>query len=167
MSSLIVALFTSVVRAIERESSRCIDAHRTQVLFVIGWFLKAHLLQQTKGTRREEQLDYGNVAAVFDPRCLVLVLRIMRDASDHKNWTELHAAMECFEELVWNHLIAANEKLRSVQVMSTSKSEDDNEIANNILLNLFHDENHLDLIISNVRNYKRQSFGHKSLLETD
>jgi len=40
------------------------------------------------------------VAAVFDPRCLVLVLRIMRDASDHKNWTELHAAMECLDELV-------------------------------------------------------------------
>jgi hypothetical protein len=24
----------------------------------------------------------------------------MREASDNKNWTELHAAMECFEELV-------------------------------------------------------------------
>jgi len=95
-----VALFTSVVRAIERESSRCCEGHRTQVLFVIGWFLKTHLLQHTKGPRRGEELDYGNVAAVFDPRCLVLVLRIMRDASDHKNWTELHAAMECFEELV-------------------------------------------------------------------
>jgi uncharacterized integral membrane protein len=23
-----------------------------------------------------------------------------KDAADHKNWTELHAAMECFEELV-------------------------------------------------------------------
>lgn len=44
--------------------------------------------------------------------------------------------------------------------MSTGKSEDDNEIANNILLNLFYDENHLDLIISNVRNYNRQSFGY-------
>jgi len=43
-----------------------------------------------------------------------------------------------------------------------SKSEDDNEIANNILLNLFYDENHLDLIISNVRNYNRQSFGYNS-----
>ena len=66
----------------------------------MGWFLKAHLLQQTKGAKEAEEVDYGNVAAVFDPRCLVLVLRIMRDASDHKNWTELHAAMECFEELV-------------------------------------------------------------------
>lgn len=84
----------------------------------------------------------------------------MRDASDHKNWTELHAAMECFEELVWRHTNLANEKLKAVQVMSTSKSEDDNEIANNILLNLFYDENHLDLIVSNVRNYKRQSFGY-------
>jgi hypothetical protein len=66
----------------------------------MGWFLKVHILQQTKGAKMAEQVDYGNVAAAFDPRCLILVLRIMRDASDHKNWTELHAAMECFEELV-------------------------------------------------------------------
>ena len=75
----------------------------------MGWFLKAHLLQQTKGAKKAEEVDYGNVAAVFDPRCLILVLRIMRDASEHKNWTELHAAMECFEELVCHHLYSANE----------------------------------------------------------
>jgi hypothetical protein len=66
----------------------------------MGWFLKAHTLQYTK-KHGVKEIDYGNVAAVFDPRCLVLVLRIMRDASDHKNWTELHAAMECFEEMVY------------------------------------------------------------------
>jgi replication fork protection complex subunit Tof1/Swi1 len=97
---LTIALFISVTRAIERESSRCCDAHRTQLLYVIGWFLKAHTLQYTKKDKGEREIDYGNVAAVFESRCLVLVLRIMRDASDHKNWTELHAAMECFEELV-------------------------------------------------------------------
>jgi hypothetical protein len=83
----------------------------------------------------------------------------MRDASDHKNWTELHAAMECFEELVKSHPAFAYKKLKVVQAMSTNKLEDDNEIANNIVLNLFYDENHLDLIISNVRNYKRQAVG--------
>ena len=107
MRSLMIALFTSITRAIERESARCCDAHRTQVLFVMGWFLQAHL-QQTKGAKTAEQVDYGNVAAVFDPRCLILALRIMRDASDHKNWTELHAAMECFEELVSYHLVFSN-----------------------------------------------------------
>lgn len=56
-------------------------------------------------------------------------------------------------------VICANFKLNAVQIMSTSKSEEDNEIANNILLNLFYDESNLDLIVSNVRNYKRQSFG--------
>jgi len=44
--------------------------------------------------------------------------------------------------------------------MSASSSEEYNEIANNILLNLFYEESHLDLIVSNVRNYKRQSFGY-------
>ena len=44
--------------------------------------------------------------------------------------------------------------------MSASTSEEYNEIANNILLNLFYEESHLDLIVSNVRNYKRQSFGY-------
>ena len=66
----------------------------------MAWFLKANLYHHTKGLNKTEDVDYGNVASVFDPRCLILVLRIMRDASDHKNWTELHAAMECFEELV-------------------------------------------------------------------
>jgi hypothetical protein len=50
-------------------------------------------------------------------------------------------------------------QLKAVQTMSTSTSEEDNDIANNILLNLFYDENNLDLIISNVKNYKSQSFG--------
>jgi hypothetical protein len=66
----------------------------------MAWFLKAHLYQHTKGLDKSNEIDYGNVASVFDPRCLILVLRVMRDAADHKNWTELHAAMECFEELV-------------------------------------------------------------------
>lgn len=97
---LTVALFLSVTRAIERESSRCCDAHRSQALYVMSWFLRAHLYQDTKGAKGSEDVDYGVIASVFDPRCLVLVLRIMRDAADHKNWTELHAAMTCFEELV-------------------------------------------------------------------
>ena len=50
--------------------------------------------------------------------------------------------------------------------MSFSKSEEDNEIAINILLNLFYDENHLELIVSNVRNYKRQSFGYTFYYES-
>jgi replication fork protection complex subunit Tof1/Swi1 len=103
-----VALFLSVTRAIERESSRCCDAHRSQVLYVMSWFLKAHLYLHTKGSKRSEEVDYGIVASVFDPRCLVLVLRIMRDAADHKNWTELHAAMGCFEELVSAEIILLN-----------------------------------------------------------
>ena len=48
--------------------------------------------------------------------------------------------------------------------MSTTKSEEYNEIASNILLNLFYDEQNLDMIITNVRNYKRQSFGYESLI---
>ena len=86
----------------------------------MGWFLKAHLLQQTKGAKKVEEADYGNVAAVFDPRCLVLVLRIMRDASDHKNWTELHAAMECLDQLVHNLL----EYTLLIKVESDSFNED-------------------------------------------
>ena len=62
--------------------------------------MRAHSVSHAKGPKVPDQIDYGNVASVFDRRCLVIVLRIMRDASDHKNWTELHAAMECFEELV-------------------------------------------------------------------
>jgi len=44
--------------------------------------------------------------------------------------------------------------------MTTTQSDEYNEIANNILLNLFYDEQNLDLIVSNVKNYKRQSFGY-------
>jgi replication fork protection complex subunit Tof1/Swi1 len=43
--------------------------------------------------------------------------------------------------------------------MCTGKSDEDSEIGNNILLNLFYDENNLDMIASIVRQYKRQSFG--------
>jgi len=43
--------------------------------------------------------------------------------------------------------------------MRLDTSREYNEIANNILLNLFYDENNLDLVAHTVRNYKRQSFG--------
>jgi len=49
--------------------------------------------------------------------------------------------------------------------MSTANSEEYNEIANNILLNLFYDEQNLDLIVSNVKNYNRQSFGYRPFLK--
>ena len=121
----------------------------------MGWFLKAHTIKQ-----KPKQLDCGDVATIFDPRCLVLVLRIMRDAYDHRNWTELHAALECFEEVVKAFIVLGNFKLKGVQLMLTSQSEEDNEIADNILLNLFYDENNLDLISAMVRQYQRQSFGY-------
>src|SRR5438477_12624479 len=71
--------------------------------------------------------------------------------------------------LQWNVLtnlyialkVSLIQKLKAVQVMFTTKLDEYNEIANNILLNLFYDEGNLDLIISNVRNYKRQSFGYE------
>jgi replication fork protection complex subunit Tof1/Swi1 len=43
--------------------------------------------------------------------------------------------------------------------MAQSESEEYIEIANNLLLNLFYDENNLELIVSNVRRFKNQSFG--------
>jgi hypothetical protein len=58
-------------------------------------------------------------------------------------------------------ILNISQKLKAVQLMSTSKSED-NEIANNILLNLFYDESNLDLIVASVKIYKRQSFGYLS-----
>ena len=63
----------------------------------MGWFLKAH---QVLHAKKHEAGDYGNIAAVFDPRCLVLVLRIMRGALADKNHNQSQAAMECFSELV-------------------------------------------------------------------
>jgi len=95
-----------VTRAIEREAQRCLDVHRTHLLYVIGWFLKAHQLLHSK---KHEAGDYGNIAAVFDPRCLVLVLRVMRSAMTDRNHTQLHAAMECFAELVSISDIPSNE----------------------------------------------------------
>jgi replication fork protection complex subunit Tof1/Swi1 len=88
------------MRGIERENPRCCQIHRRQVMYVIGWFLKANLAQHTSAEKKGD-VDYSSVGAVFDPRCLVLVVRIMREAQEYKEWTDLHASMECFDELVY------------------------------------------------------------------
>src|SRR5271156_1093294 len=44
--------------------------------------------------------------------------------------------------------------------MSQGNSEEYQEIANNILLNLFYDEANLDMIVLCVREYHKQSFGY-------
>src|SRR5882672_2887429 len=79
----------------------------------------------------------------------VLLNRFMQRSQDDKTWQDLNAGMKCFTQI-----------LLTVQEMSESALEDDQEIAENIQNRIFYEESTHDRIITILRSYKDQGFGY-------
>ncbi|EEA24575.1 Topoisomerase 1-associated factor 1 [Talaromyces marneffei ATCC 18224] len=152
-------LFTHVRKAIEREADRVTEINIRQFLYLIAWFLQAererrkyHKKQneRNKGTSKEIEPDnFSLVASVLNQETFVFLNRAMQYSFDHNDWQDLNANMRCFTQI-----------LLTVQEMSTSPFEEDQEIAENILNRIFYEETTHDRIISIVRGYKDQGFGY-------
>jgi replication fork protection complex subunit Tof1/Swi1 len=66
---------------------------------------------------------------------------------DLKQWTELQAGMRCFTQILY-----------TVQDMTLSPIEDDQEIAENIQNRLFYEETTMDLVHNICKSYTKQPF---------
>ena len=151
-------LFTAVRRAIEREADRVLDIHKRQYLYLISWFLRAESARRKKkalgnphrlGVPASDLEDYALVASVLDQETFVLLNRLMQSAQDEKRWQDLDAGMKCFTQI-----------LLTVQEMSESPLEEDQEIAENILSRIFYEETTHDRVAAIVRFYKDQGLGY-------
>ncbi|KAL9122842.1 MAG: hypothetical protein Q9187_000599 [Circinaria calcarea] len=152
-------LFSHLRRAIEREADRVLEVHAQQYFYLVSWFLetervrrkskKAH--QQGKQSMDEifEADSFGLVASVLNQETFIVLNRFMQDRLDMKSWKEVNAGMRCLTQI-----------LLTVQEMSESTLEEDQEIAENIQNRIFYEETTHDRIIAILRGYKDQGFGY-------
>ncbi|RDW67124.1 putative DNA repair protein (Tof1) [Aspergillus mulundensis] len=153
-------VFVHVRKAIERESVRVLDINKRHFLYTVSWFLAAErarrarqrekFAQNEKKPGKELEPDsFGLVAGVFNQETFVFLNRSMQNSLDNKEWEDLNAAMRCFTQI-----------LLTVQEMSQSPLEEDQEIAENIQNRIFYEETTHDRILTIIRGYTDQGFGY-------
>lgn len=152
-------LFSHLRRAIERTAERVLDSHQQQFLYLIGWFLQAERARKAAKKRQArvqlladpgiDMESYGLVASVLNQESFILLNNQMQSWLDHKLWLELDAGMRCFTQV-----------LLTVQEMSESALEEDQEIADNIQNRIFYEETTHDRVVTILRTYKDQNFSY-------
>lgn len=153
-------LFLHLRKAIEREHERVETRHPRQFFYLVSWFLRAECARRrtikekaADPTNKEllvaEDESYGLVAEVMNQEAFILMNRFMQKSEDEKAWQDLNAGMKCFTQI-----------LLTVQEMSDSVLEDDQEIAENIQNRIFYEESTHDRIVHTLRSYKDQGFGY-------
>lgn len=151
----------TIRRAIEREASTIMEHHKRQYFYLISWFLRAEAARRKKQAQdrakrstasqpvNHEVESYSLVAAVLNQETFVLLNRSMETAQESKNWLDLNAAMKCFTQI-----------LLTVQDMTDSPLDEDQEIAENILNRIFYEQSTHDRIATLLRTYDNQGFGY-------
>ncbi|KAI5461328.1 timeless protein-domain-containing protein [Mariannaea sp. PMI_226] len=147
-------LFTHVRKTIDREAPHLMAYHRRQFFYMVAWFLDAERVRrkskkQSQQKDNEEVSSFNLVAGVLSQEMFITLNRALHEAFEYKDWAELTAVMRCFTQI-----------LLTVQEMSDSGSEDDQEIADNVLSRLFYEEATHDLITNIIKSYKDQGFNY-------
>ncbi|KAI9719692.1 MAG: Topoisomerase 1-associated factor 1 [Chrysothrix sp. TS-e1954] len=151
-------LFMAVRRTIELEADRVLDYHKRQYFYLISWFLRAERTRRQKRAELRSQLgrenqddteNYTLVASVLNQETFVLLNRSMQNAQDQKNWSDVAACMQCFTQI-----------LLTIQEMTSSPHEDDQEIGENTLNRIFYEQSTHDRIVALLRTAKDQPFGY-------
>lgn len=148
-------LFQHVRKTIDRDAQHALHYHPRQFFYLVAWFLRAERARQTakakkNGNRNGNEDDispFNLVAGVLNQETFITLQRSMRSALDNKSWGDLIAIMRCFTQI-----------LLTVQEMTASGNETDEEIADNILSRLFYEDTVHDLVTSVTRNYNHQGF---------
>jgi replication fork protection complex subunit Tof1/Swi1 len=148
-------LFATLLKGLELEHIRISPANRIQFLYLQGWFLqalRASAIRSAKNQGNEDfadDADYALVASMMETRAHVMLRKMMREALDLKVFKEAQAGFECFKQL-----------LLTVNAMSLSSDASFQDIADNLLANMFYEEASLEQVATAVRGYKNQSIGY-------
>ena len=151
-------LITHLRKAIEREAERILDVNYRQFFYIVAWFLQAERARRERQRKDHQKArvqadfeaeSFGLVAGVLNQETFITLNRYTQLSFDHKEWQDLNASMRCFTQI-----------LLTVQEMTQSPLEDDQEIADNIQNRIFYEETTHDRIVSILRGYKDQGFGY-------
>ncbi|KAJ4319687.1 Topoisomerase 1-associated factor 1 [Fusarium piperis] len=147
-------LFQHVRKSIDREAPYLMQYHRRQFFYLVAWFLEAERMRRKArkqaGKKTDEDVSSFNlVAGVLNQEMFITLNKALHESLDMKDWHELTAVMRCFTQI-----------LLTVQEMSESGNEDNEEIAENVLSRLFYEEATHDAIANIIRNYKDQGFNY-------
>ena len=145
-------LFQHVRKSIDREAPHVLGYHRPQFFYLVAWFLEAERTRQkSKGKQPSPSNDdvkgFNLVAGVLSQEMFITLNRSLDRAYSDKDWQELTTVMRCYTQI-----------LLTVQDMTESSNEEDEEIADNILSRLFYEEAVHDTVANIVRTYKDQGF---------
>ncbi|KFY75618.1 hypothetical protein V499_04420 [Pseudogymnoascus sp. VKM F-103] len=150
-------LFQNVRKAIDRQAERILEYHPRQFFYLVSWFLEAERVrrQSKKSQKSKKAADkdtddsFGLVASVLNQEMFITLNRAMEKHFGDKSWDDLKASMKCFTQI-----------LLTVQEMSESKLDEDQEIAENILARIFYEETTHDRVANIIRTFKDQGFGY-------
>ena len=144
-------LFNHIRKAIDREAERILEYHPRQFFYLISWFLEAERVRRKnmKPTKGAEPESYALVASGINQEMFVTLNRAMDMFFENKQYQDLSASMRCFTQV-----------LLTVQEMSESSLEDDQEASENILSRIFYEETTHDRVANITRTYKDQGFGY-------
>ncbi|KAK0754757.1 timeless protein-domain-containing protein [Schizothecium vesticola] len=145
-------LFSHCRKSIDREAPHVMDAHKGQFFYLVAWFLEAERMrrkarQESKTPVEDDISGFSLVASVLNQEMFITLNRYMERAYTDKDWQLLSTVMRCLTQI-----------LLTVQEMSDSGSEENEEIADNILSRLFYEEATHDAVANIIRTYKDQGF---------
>lgn len=145
-------LFSHLRRTIDREASHLMQQNRRQFFYLIAWFLEAERFRRkdaaaNKQKPSEDVSSFNLVAGVLNQEMFITLNKALHESYEFKDWSELAAVMRCFTQI-----------LQTVQEMTEQGTDDDKDIAENVLSRLFYEEATHDMVANIARTYKDQSF---------
>ncbi|KAK5663107.1 hypothetical protein OQA88_6523 [Cercophora sp. LCS_1] len=145
-------LFAHLRKTIDREAPHLLDYHHDQYFYLVAWFLEAERVrrkvkQASKKATAEEIDSFNLVAEVLNQQTFITLNKTLDRSYNDKNWPLLASVMRCFTQI-----------LLTIQEMSDSGIEENEEIADNMLSRLFYEETTHDAVANIVRTYKDQGF---------
>ncbi|ATY60347.1 drug resistance [Cordyceps militaris] len=145
-------LFLHIRKSIDREAPHIMEFHRRQFFYLIAWFLDAERVRRQRSKannkkRAEEVSSFNLIASVLNQEMFITLSKGLHESYDYKDWPSLSAAMRCFTQI-----------LLTIQEMAEEGTDDDQEIAENVLSRLFYEESTHDIIANIARTYKDQGF---------
>ena len=145
-------LFQHVRKSLERDAPYVLKHHKRQFFYLVAWFLQAERAR-TNAKRKYQKQDsdevgsFNLVAGVLNQEMFIFVQRNLFSAFNEKEWIELGACMKCFSQI-----------LLTVQDMTLTGVDQDEEIADNILNRIFYEEDTHDLVARIASSFKDQGF---------